>query len=72
MDRESIVELEAAMAKANSSLTEALGAIDLERMIPLPRGPKGPFEANSSVAIALSAASGKAAWASCTLPSIRS
>lgn len=48
-DRESIEELEAAMGKANASLAATLGSADLEKMIRLPRGPKGPFEAPAGV-----------------------
>jgi|SRR5579863_8801075 len=48
-DRESIEALEAAMAKANQGLTATLESVDLEKMIALPRGPKGPFEAPAGV-----------------------
>jgi uncharacterized damage-inducible protein DinB len=46
---ESVDDLEAAMQKAEAELRAALGSVDLERMIPLPRGPKGPFEAPAGV-----------------------
>jgi len=38
-------ELEAGLEKANADLIAALESIDLQTMIPLPRGPKGPWEA---------------------------
>jgi uncharacterized damage-inducible protein DinB len=44
-DRESIEELQTAMGRAHEGLVDALGSTDLEKMIRLPRGPKGPFEA---------------------------
>jgi uncharacterized damage-inducible protein DinB len=48
-DRESAEELEAAMTKAHDRLTTALGSVDLGKMIKLPRGPQGPFEAPAGV-----------------------
>ena len=42
-------QLETAMGKANAEILEALNAIDLETKIPLPRGPRGPFEAPAGV-----------------------
>jgi uncharacterized damage-inducible protein DinB len=48
-DIERTDELEAALAKANAELIEALHSIDLQKMIPLPRGPKGPWEAPAGV-----------------------
>jgi len=42
-------QLEAALGKANAELIEALDTIDLQRMIALPRGPQGPWEAPASV-----------------------
>jgi uncharacterized damage-inducible protein DinB len=48
-DRESVEELEAAMTKANEGLATTLGSADLEKMIKLPRGPKGPFDAPAGV-----------------------
>jgi uncharacterized damage-inducible protein DinB len=48
-DRESVEELEAAMTKANEGLAATLGTVNLEQMIKLPRGPKGPFEAPAGV-----------------------
>jgi uncharacterized damage-inducible protein DinB len=48
-DRESMEELEAAMSKANELVAAALGSANLDKMIPLPRGPKGPFEAPAGV-----------------------
>ena len=48
-ERESMEELEAAMRKANEGLTATLGSADLDKMIALPRGPKGPFEAPAGV-----------------------
>jgi uncharacterized damage-inducible protein DinB len=41
---ESMDQLEAAMEQANADFCEALGEVDLEKMIALPRGPQGPFE----------------------------
>jgi uncharacterized damage-inducible protein DinB len=48
-ERESIEELEAAMRKANDGLAATLGSADLDKMIALPRGPKGPFQAPAGV-----------------------
>ncbi len=42
-------QLEAAMGKADAELIEALNTIDLQRMIALPRGPQGPWEAHAGV-----------------------
>ncbi len=42
-------QLEAALEKANRELMEALDTVDLQKMIPLPRGPKGPWEAPAGV-----------------------
>jgi uncharacterized damage-inducible protein DinB len=42
-------QLEAALGKANAALIEALNTIDLEKMITLPRGPRGPWEAPAGV-----------------------
>ena len=42
-------ELEAAMNKSNAELRTLLGSVDLDRMIALPRGPKGPFEVPAGV-----------------------
>jgi len=42
-------QLEAAMKKAHADLAAALGSADLEKMIALPRGPQGPFEAPAGV-----------------------
>jgi uncharacterized damage-inducible protein DinB len=41
--------LEAAMSAANSDVAAALGSVDLDKMIALPRGPKGPWEAPAHV-----------------------
>lgn len=46
---DSIDDLEAAMGNAHTALTAALESVDLDKMIALPRGPKGPFEAQSGV-----------------------
>jgi uncharacterized damage-inducible protein DinB len=46
---DSIDELEAAIQKAHADLAVALGSADLARMIALPRGPNGPFEAPAGV-----------------------
>jgi uncharacterized damage-inducible protein DinB len=48
-DIEPADQLEAAMGKANAELIEALNTLDLERMITLPRGPQGPWEAPAGV-----------------------
>ena len=42
-------QLESAMATATSELIAAVSAIDLQRMIALPRGPQGPWEAPAGV-----------------------
>ncbi len=42
---ESLDELESSMGKALGDLTSAAGSADLNRMVSLPRGPKGPFDA---------------------------
>jgi uncharacterized damage-inducible protein DinB len=46
---ESVDELEATMHKAHADLATALGCADLDKMIALPRGPNGPFEAPAGV-----------------------
>jgi len=48
-ERESMDELEAAMRKANEGLPATIGSADLDKMITLPRGPKGPFDAPAGV-----------------------
>jgi uncharacterized damage-inducible protein DinB len=48
-DRESAEDLEAAMQKAHEGLAATLASIDLDRIVKLPRGPKGPFEAPAGV-----------------------
>lgn|SRR5580658_9729092 len=48
-DIELIDQLEAALGRANGEIIEALGTVDLEKMISLPRGPKGPWEAPAGV-----------------------
>jgi uncharacterized damage-inducible protein DinB len=48
-DIEPADQLEAALGKANAQLIEALDTIDLEKMIALPRGPHGPWEAPAGV-----------------------
>jgi uncharacterized damage-inducible protein DinB len=48
-DIEPADQLEAALRKANAELLEALRTIDLQKMIALPRGPKGPWEAPAGV-----------------------
>ena len=42
-------ELEASMQKAHADFAAALASADLDKTIPLPRGPKGPFEAPAGV-----------------------
>lgn len=46
---DSMDELEAAMRTANADLAAALASAGLDKMIALPRGPKGPFEAPAGV-----------------------
>jgi uncharacterized damage-inducible protein DinB len=41
----SLSELQSAMGKAHGELAAALGSTDLNKMIALPRGPQGPFQA---------------------------
>ena len=48
-DRESAGDLRAAMEKATAGLSAAISSLDLDKMIQLPRGPKGPFEAPAGV-----------------------
>ena len=48
-DIEPTDQLEAAMGKANVELIEGLNSIDLQKMIPLPRGPQDPWEAPAGV-----------------------
>jgi len=42
-------QLEAALGEANAGLIEALNTIDLQKLIALPRGPQGPWEAPAGV-----------------------
>lgn len=42
-------QLQEATGQANAQLLEAIGALDLEKMISLPRGPQGPWEAPAGV-----------------------
>ena len=46
---ESMDELQAAMQKAAEGLERTLASADLGKMIALPRGPRGPFEAPAGV-----------------------
>jgi uncharacterized damage-inducible protein DinB len=46
---DSIDELEAAMVKTHGDLAATLESADLDKIIALPRGPKGPFEAPAGV-----------------------
>jgi uncharacterized damage-inducible protein DinB len=48
-DIEPADQLEAAMIKVSAELIEAIPSIDLQKMIALPRGPKGPWEAPAGV-----------------------
>jgi len=50
-EAESIDALEAAMRQAHADLAAALESADLQKMIALPRGPKGPFEAPAGVVL---------------------
>jgi uncharacterized damage-inducible protein DinB len=42
-------QLEAALGQANAQLIQALNTVDLQKLIALPRGPRGPWEAPSGV-----------------------
>ncbi len=42
-------ELEAALHQANAGLIGALDTVDLQKIIALPRGPRGPWEAPAGV-----------------------
>ena len=42
-------QLEEAMSKASVEILNALDTVDLQKMIALPRGPKGPWEAPAGV-----------------------
>lgn len=46
---ESIDQLESALQKANADLIENIDTLDLQKMIALPRGPQGPWEAPAGV-----------------------
>ena len=46
---DSIDELEASMGKAHGDLAATLESADLDKMIALPRGPNGPYEAPAGV-----------------------
>jgi uncharacterized damage-inducible protein DinB len=46
---DSIEELEASMGRAHGDVGATLESADLNKMIALPRGPKGPFEAPAGV-----------------------
>ena len=48
-DIEPADELETALQEANAKLSEALNRVDLQKMIALPRGPRGPWEAPAGV-----------------------
>ncbi len=48
-DREPPKDLEGAMAKAHEGLAATLGSADLDKMIRMPRGPNGPFDAPAGV-----------------------
>ncbi len=48
-DVEPTHQLEAAMGKAQAEFADAINTIDLQKMIALPRGPKGPWEAPAAV-----------------------
>jgi len=48
-DIEPAAELETALRHANEQLFEALNTVDLQKMIALPRGPRGPWEAPAGV-----------------------
>jgi uncharacterized damage-inducible protein DinB len=42
-------QLEAALGQANAQVIQALNTVDLQKLIALPRGPRGPWEAPSGV-----------------------
>lgn len=44
-DRESVDELRTAMTAAAEQLVSALNSSDLDKIVDVPRGPKGPFQA---------------------------
>ena len=46
---DSLDELEVSMGKSHEDLAATLASADLDKMIALPRGPKGPFEAPAGV-----------------------
>ena len=48
-DIEAAPQLETALRNANAGLLEAIKTVDLEKMIALPRGPRGPWEAPAGV-----------------------
>jgi uncharacterized damage-inducible protein DinB len=48
-DVEPADQLEAALGAANRELMDALNTVDLQKMIALPRGPRGPWEAPAGV-----------------------
>ena len=48
---ESVDQLEAALQKANADLIESIKALDLQKIIALPRGPQGPWEAPAGALI---------------------
>jgi len=48
-DIEPADQLEAAMGKAHAAFFDALKTVDLQKMIALPRGPRGPWEAPAGV-----------------------
>lgn len=48
-DIEPIDQLETAAGKANTGMIEAIQSVDLQKMIPLPRGPRGPWESPAGV-----------------------
>ena len=48
-DIEPAGELEAALRDANSQLIAALTTVELQKMIALPRGPRGPWEAPAGI-----------------------
>jgi uncharacterized damage-inducible protein DinB len=48
-DIEPVDQLEAAQQQATTALMEALNTVDLQKLIPLPRGPRGPWESPAGV-----------------------
>ena len=48
-DVEPVDQLETAVGKANTEMIEAIQSVDLQKMMSLPRGPRGPWESPAGV-----------------------